>query len=102
MGRRDDNGVFCSVVCQTYYRNPAFCNRCASGTTDESAGSTYTVNGIGTTIYGGKDPCNECGSKVQTKWLVVFFIPLIPIAKYRTKWCTPSQYYSRKLLKNRV
>ena len=102
MGKRDDNGIFCSTVCQSFYRFPGFCNTCTAATTEDSAGSTYTVNGIGTQIYGGKDPCRECGSRIQTKWFVVLFIPLIPIAKYRTKWCRPDQYYSRKLLRRRA
>lgn len=55
------------------------------------------MNGIGTTLYGSKDMCPECGSKIQTKWFCVLFIPLIPISKYRTKWSTPSWYISRKL-----
>jgi len=50
-------------------------------------------------VYGGKEPCPECGSTIQTKWFVVLFIPLIPIGKYRTKWCSPNQYLSRKLIK---
>jgi len=33
------------------------------------------------------------------EWIVVFYIPLIPIGKYRMKWCSPNQYLSRKLLK---
>jgi hypothetical protein len=99
VGRRDDNGVFCSTVCQSFYRYPGFCKSCHTATTEASAGSTYTLNGIGTTIYGGKDPCSECGSTVQTKWFVVLYIPLIPIGKYRTKWCSPNRYLSRKLIK---
>jgi hypothetical protein len=32
----------------------------------------------------------------------VLFIPLIPIAKYRTKWCSPGRYISRKVNKKLV
>ena len=99
VGRHDDKGTFCSTVCQSFYRYPGFCKSCHTATTEVSAGSTYTLNGIGTKIYGGKEPCSECGSTIQTKWFVVLFIPLIPIGKYRTKWCSPSQYLSRKLIK---
>ena len=98
-GRRDDSGIFCSTVCQSFYRYPGFCQTCNTATSDVSAGSTYTVNGVGTKIYGGKEPCSECGSTIQTKWFVVLYIPLIPIGKYRTKWCNPYQYLSRKLVK---
>ena len=97
MGKRDENGIFCSTICQHFYRYPGFCQSCEAATKPEGAGSTYTLNGIGTTLYGSKDPCPECGSKIQTKWFCVIFIPLIPISKYRTKWSTPSWYISRKL-----
>jgi len=92
-GKKDQNGIFCSVVCQAFFRYPGFCQNCNSSTTPDSAGSTFTLNGIGTKIYGGKDPCPECASTIQTKWFVVLFIPLIPIAKYRTKWCTPGRLH---------
>jgi len=101
-GRKDNNGIFCSTVCQQFFRYPGFCQNCNSSTTSDSAGSTFTLNGIGTKIYGGKDPCPECASTIQTKWFVVLFIPLIPIAKYRTKWCTPGRYISRKVNKKLV
>ena len=101
-GRKDNNGIFCSTVCQHFFRYPGFCQNCNSSTTSDSAGSTFTLNGIGTKIYGGKDPCPECASTIQTKWFVVLFIPLIPIAKYRTKWCSPGRYISRKVNKKLV
>jgi hypothetical protein len=101
-GKKDQNGIFCSAVCQAFFRHPGFCQNCNSSTTPDSAGSTFTLNGIGTKIYGGKDPCPECASTIQTKWFVVLFIPLIPIAKYRTKWCTPGRYISRKVNKKFV
>ena len=99
MGKKDTNGIFCSAVCQNFFRYPGFCKRCNTSTNEKSAGSTVTVNGIGTALYGRKDPCGECGSVIQTKWFVVIFIPLIPIAKYRLKYCSPGRYISRKVLK---
>jgi hypothetical protein len=96
-GRRDQNGIFCSAQCQVYYASPGFCKSCDATTTPESAGSTVTFNGVGTKIYGSKNPCSQCGSVVQTKFFVVIFIPLIPLGKYRVKWATPSRYISRKL-----
>lgn len=99
MGKRDENGVFCSKICQNFYRYPCFC-ACDAATTPQVAGSTYTMNGIGTHLYGSKNPCAECGSTIQTKFFVVLFIPLIPLGKYRTKWTSPGQYLSRKVIKN--
>src|SRR5262250_109067 len=95
--KRDDSGIFCSTICQNYYRHPGFCRACNAATTPQSAGSTITVNGIASKIYGSKHPCSVCGSKVQTKYLVVLFIPLIPLGRYRTKWASPGRYISRKL-----
>ena len=100
MGKRDENGVFCSKICQNFYRYPGFCKACDAATTPEGAGSTVTVNGIGTHLYGAKNPCVECGSTIQTRFFVVLYIPLIPLGRYRTKWSTPSHYISRKVIKN--
>ena len=97
IGKTDEIGIFCSTVCQLFYRNPGFCKSCDASTTPESAGSTHTVNGIGTKIYGSKSPCQQCGSSIQTKFFCVIYIPLIPLGKYRLKWATPSRYISRKL-----
>jgi hypothetical protein len=99
-GKKDDYGTFCSAVCQSFFRYPGFCKTCNASTSEKSAGSTVTFNGIGTQLYGRKDPCRECGSVIQTKWFVVIFIPLIPIAKYRLKYCSPGRYISREVLKN--
>jgi hypothetical protein len=96
-GKRDPSGIFCSSVCQQYHRHPGFCKSCDAATTQESAGSTFTFNGIGTAIYGSKNPCPTCGSTIKTKFVCVIFIPLIPLGKYRFKWSTPSHYISRKL-----
>jgi hypothetical protein len=96
-GKRDQNGIFCSTICQRFYQHPGFCQSCDAATTPESAGSTFTFNGIGTQIYGSKSPCSQCGSTIQTKFFCLIFIPLIPLGKYRLKWSTPSHYISRKL-----
>ena len=95
--KRDQNGTFCSGVCQYFFRYPGFCKSCDATTTPESAGSTFTLNGVATKIYGAKNPFRQCASTVQTKFFCVLFIPLIPLGKYRLKWATPSRYISRKL-----
>ena len=96
-GKRDENGIFCSVHCQLYYRNPGFCKSCDAATTPQSAGSTHTLNGIGTKIYGSNSPCSQCGSVIQAKFFCFLYIPVIPLGKYRIKWASPSRYISRKL-----
>ena len=42
----------------------------------------YTFNGVGTTLYGKRDPAPD-GSYVATKWVVLVFVPIIPLASYR-------------------
>jgi len=96
-GKKDENGIFCSRTCQLYYRHPGFCKSCDASTTPQGAGSTTTINGIGTKIYGSKSPCSQCGSVIQTKFFCLIYIPVIPLGKYRIKWATPSRYISRKL-----
>jgi hypothetical protein len=72
-----------------------FCAKCHDETTDESPGDTRTVNFIlGTRLIGHDDRCPTCGSVLQTKWWQ-FFLPLIPVGKYRVI------YIERALLRNR-
>jgi len=96
-GCRDENGVFCSRQCQGWFRHPGYCPACAAATTDEGAGNTHTVNGIGTHLYWKKRPCPVCGSIVQTKFFCVFFLPLVPLGRYRVRYVSPGRYLSRKL-----
>ena len=48
-----------------------------------TAPSLRTVNGFGVTLYGGSDYDQETRSVVMTYYLVIFFIPFIPLARYR-------------------
>ena len=48
----------------------------------KKAPSLRTINGIGTTIYGGTDPKPD-GSRMATYYFVFFGIPIFPIARYR-------------------
>jgi len=41
-----------------------------------------TINGIGTTFY-GKCKFNPDDSYITTKWVVLVFIPIVPLASYR-------------------
>ncbi len=44
--------------------------------------SAGTFNGIGTTLYGYADPLPD-RSYIATKWFVLFWIPLFPLASFR-------------------
>ena len=42
----------------------------------------YTLNGTGTRLYGQRDEAPD-SSYTATKWVVVFFLPLLPLGSYR-------------------
>lgn len=48
-----------------------------------SAPSLYTINGIGTTMYGSTDPDPTSSSYLSTYYFVFFAIPIFPISRYR-------------------
>jgi hypothetical protein len=41
----------------------------------------YTINGIGTRYYGRRAAGH--GTYIATKWIVLFYLPLIPLRSYR-------------------
>jgi hypothetical protein len=96
-GRTDEYGTFCSRECHDNFVHPGFCATCVHGTTPVSSGGTFTLNGIGTRLYGSGDRCPICHSVVQRLFFCVLFIPLIPLGKYRVKYTAPNQFLSRKL-----
>ncbi len=41
----------------------------------------YSINGVGTATYGRKElPDGTC---ITTKWLIIFFYPILPLGSYR-------------------
>lgn len=49
----------------------------------QSAPSLYTINGFGVTLYGNTDRNPSDGSYMATYYLVFFFVPVLPLARYR-------------------
>lgn len=49
----------------------------------EHAPSLFTWNGLGLRIYGKSEEDPDLGSYMTTYYFVVFFLPLIPICRYR-------------------
>jgi len=49
----------------------------------KSAPSLYTINGFGVTLYGNTDKSPSDGSYMATYYLVFFFVPVLPLARYR-------------------
>jgi hypothetical protein len=49
----------------------------------KKAPSLYTINGIGTSVYGQRDFDLETGTYVKTLWFTFLFIPIVPLGAYR-------------------
>ncbi len=50
---------------------------------DQTPKSAYhNIYGIGTTLY-GRDEKQSDGSYVTTKWVILFFVPIIPLGSFR-------------------
>ena len=49
----------------------------------KSAPSLYTLNGCGVTLYGNTDANPFDGSHMATYYLVILFVPVLPLARYR-------------------
>ena len=96
-GFDSERGHFCSKECMSFAAHPGFCPACVAITTDKPSGGTYTLNGIGTALYGSKDPCSVCGAVTRTHWITLVFVPVIPLGKYRVKYIQPRRFLSRKL-----
>lgn len=43
----------------------------------------FTLNGIGTTIYGKRDVSPADGSYIAAKWFTLIYFPIIPLGSYR-------------------
>jgi len=52
----------------------------------------YTLNGVGATFYGSRDVDPATQSYVTTHWLVVLFLPIIPLGAYRVKSAGDKRY----------
>jgi RNA polymerase subunit RPABC4/transcription elongation factor Spt4 len=100
-GQREGEHVFCSKHCRNWFYAPGYCEACATSTNSKSLGGTFTMNAVGTKLYGlackGKE-CPVCHSIPQRMWFVVLFIPIFPVSReYRVKYTTASRYLSRQV-----
>lgn len=65
-----------------------FCEDCLAATTERSAGNLFAFDllgraFLGTTLMHPREQCPQCYSVIETRWLVLFFIPLIPMGSFR-------------------
>lgn len=58
----------------------------------DSAPSLYTINGIGSTLYGRRDFDSDTNTYVATLYFTFFFVPIIPLAAYRVKDAGTNRY----------
>jgi hypothetical protein len=97
---RDGSGrSYCSDDCLLWgaLGPTQFCERCVSETTDKSPGNLQRMNGIGLGFSGKSDRCARCRSVVRQVWFTFFYVPLVPLAKYRVIHPNVTQYWARKL-----
>ena len=60
-----------------------FCGDCIKESEPGSPGNMYSMNGLGMALYGSARECPNCGSTVRSKWIILYFLPLIPVGTYR-------------------
>jgi hypothetical protein len=95
--RGDDSARrFCSPECRDFAANPSFCAKCITEATSETAGSLYSVNGIGGMLIERQRRCPECHSIVARRYEGGSF-GTGPKAYFRILYASPTTFYSRKL-----
>ncbi|MBL8799787.1 MAG: hypothetical protein JNM56_38250, partial [Planctomycetia bacterium] len=62
-----------------------------------SAPSMFTMNGIGTSIYGSRDYDEETGTYVKTHAICLLFVPVIAIGAYRVADAPQGWYFVGKV-----
>jgi hypothetical protein len=103
---------YCSKECTLWATGPRrFCDKCLAETKAEGPrnvdtylvrilpGATFghRVNGIGRTFVGSFDRCPTCHSVVSHASFTAFFLPVVPLGRYRVLYSSPTTFYSRKL-----
>jgi len=98
-GKSEANLHFCNQICMEHFAAPHFCEGCLAETSSKEVGSTFTLNGIGSRLYGAKRKCPKCFAVDKTLWFCILFIPIIPLGEYRIKSVTANKYRGRQLRK---
>jgi hypothetical protein len=61
----------------------------------------YSVNGIGTKYYGKAERWPD-GSYITTKWIVLFFVPILPLGSFRVKRISGDGFFRGEYLVEEV
>jgi hypothetical protein len=77
-----------------------FCERCLAITDDTPAPSTFTLNLVGTGLFGWGTPCRDCRSVGKVLW-ICFGVPVIPLARYRVIHTGWGRYVGRRRISDR-
>jgi hypothetical protein len=96
-GYRSGNEQYCSLPCYTASPLGGFCQDCLDATTADTPGGSFTFNTFGVRLYFAGKRCPKCHSIVQRKAVCAFYIPIIPMARYRVIYVGGNRYLGRKL-----
>jgi hypothetical protein len=99
-GYRSGEDRYCSLPCFTASPLGNFCPECVDATTPDSPGGTFTFNTVGTRLFFADDRCPKCHSIVQRKAVCAFFLPVIPLSRYRVIYVSGGRYLGRRLRPN--
>lgn len=98
-GVRHQEQVYCGGYClRAYYglEKRDFCQSCLRDTTSPSPGNTGTTNGTGTAFRQNGPACPNCLAIPMRRYYTIFFLPVIPLLKYRVLWVTHDRYSGRE------
>jgi len=97
---RDKLGrTYCSDACMQWWGDGprSFCEKCSFETDPQASATLYSFHLVGTTFVGKTAPCGDCRSVVRRVWLTVFYLPVVPLRRYRVIQVSPEAFLSRRL-----
>jgi len=97
-----ENKNFCNLNClKEFYRlYEGLCDECLSKCNTENFNGSFSINLIGTSLWGIgiNETCSKCKSQIRTK--VTFFGLFIPLESYIIKHVNQDRYIGKRLKKN--
>ena len=74
-----------------------FCDICQINTVPVATGNLFTFNLIGETFIGRSNACPRGGS-VESYMFFMFFVPIIPLGKWKVKYLSRRRFLARKIM----